>query len=124
MRARQATQANNGAAVRLYFNHIDIGLARAAIRTRPGLRQVLPARAGSNTLVRHAERFVIGESAQHALPLLGAAGLRLHRLIQRSVRTLSVVYSYRVLHTHSHTFTVGPLHDIDAIPFKHEFRDK
>src|SRR5579875_2475001 len=56
--------ARQGASTR--FDHLEVVLADAAIRTGPGVRNVFPAGAGVNALFGQTERLVVNEAAHHA----------------------------------------------------------
>src|ERR1700694_6154650 len=70
---RIGVRASSTAKVFPYLDHLEVVLSRAALRTGPVHRHVLPARARRNALIGQPRRLVVDEAADEAHP-----GLELH----------------------------------------------
>ena len=84
-----AASVTNGAGAVLHFDHLEVVLARAALRTGPVHRHVLPARAGRDAFAGNSRRFVVNPSADEAHP-----GLVLHLLLGHGWRDSKICTGY------------------------------
>src|SRR4051812_41952557 len=70
--------------------YLEISLACAAVGTGPAFRHVFPACARRYAVVRHAQRFIVTERAQHALPFLRLGNGGWRRVGDRSIDTRKI----------------------------------
>jgi hypothetical protein len=64
---RKGRDGAQGTPVVSEFDHLEIGFGDAAVRAFPVVRDIVPAGAGRYAFFRHADIFVIDETAHDAL---------------------------------------------------------
>jgi hypothetical protein len=66
--SQHRVQNSHGNFLRLNFDHFEVFLAGAALRTDPIHRDILPTSAGGNALFRAPDRFVVNKAADETHP--------------------------------------------------------
>src|SRR3569623_463902 len=66
--ARRALLRHFDERLRRQLDHLEVGLDHAAIRTFPIVRNRRPSRTWRDAVFRHADFFIVNETAHHTLP--------------------------------------------------------